>query len=140
MKEWFAKGFVRAHQLERLCQGMVWQCWWKEFQKPKLGVLLNREWPADQALFAHTTSQQRSYADGRFESFIIRIPGKKYPFLPLDTIIDTRNVAPTPTNELLDRRDFQLHDRLDDEDMAHLIHAIESAPTIVRWMKKKICG
>jgi hypothetical protein len=72
----------------------------KTAQKEKFFVLLNKNWPEDELLFALTTSKIDRYLWSRFQDEFLWVQAPRYSFWPVDTVVSLREIHCMPLASL----------------------------------------
>lgn len=68
----------------------------------KYAVVVNLILPADPILFFRSTSNPDYYANGEYDTQILRVPIGTYAFLPKDSVFDMKSVERKPTQVFRD--------------------------------------
>ncbi len=98
----------------------------------KFAVILNREWPpADGVVFfALATSKVKHYESGFMEDCIIRIPGQRYSFLPLDTIVKLTEISTINLQSLAESANLEVSGDLTGDDIGNIDYALSRSRVI----------
>jgi hypothetical protein len=88
----------------------------------KFAVILNREWPPADGLvfFALATSKVKHYESGFMQDSIVRIPGQRYPFLPLDTIVKLIEISTIDLQSLAEAANLEISGDLTADDIGNI--------------------
>lgn len=107
----------------------------------KFAVILNREWPPfddETVFFALATSKPNFFASGRMESDIVRIPANRYSFLPLDTILNLREIPRIRLLELAASANLEIKGVLNDVDIAEVDDRLRKSVLVEEWILRRI--
>ncbi len=98
----------------------------------KFAVILNREWPPDDGVvfFALATSKTKHFESGFMQDSIIRIPGHRYSFLPLDTIVKLMEIATIDMQSLAEAANLEISGDLNTDDIGNIDHALSRSRVI----------
>lgn len=98
----------------------------------KFAAILNRQWPPDDGVvfFALATSKTKHFELGFMQDSIIRIPGQRYPFLPLDTIVKLTEIASIDMQSLAEAANLEVSGDLNTDDIGDIDHALSRSRVI----------
>jgi hypothetical protein len=107
----------------------------------KFAVILNREWPpfdGETLFFALATSKPKFFSSGFMENDIVRIPADRYAFLPLDTILNLREIPRIRLQELAASANLEIKGDLSDVDIAEVDDRLRKSILIEELILRRI--
>ena len=80
--------------------------------------------------FALATSKTKHYESGFMEDSIVRLPGQRYPFLPLDTIVKLMEISTIDLQSLAEAAHLEISGDLTADDITDIDLALSRSKVI----------